>query len=272
MSLAGVRHVGLTVTDLSRSVEWYRAVLGFTELFRESAEDRAAAVLGSGETVVGLVQFDGVEPGLSARRVGLDHLCFQVGTRGELEEWVRRLERHGVAHSGAQEMATGPIVNFRDPDGIALAFALPVQGGKAATTRPPTGHRVVNPWTWQDRAGFVQAHEVVRQSSTLYCAGVVSVDDEGRPLHPDDVGAQALRALDNLETILAAAGYALSDVARLTTYTADIDGYAAARPAVQQRLAAAGCRYAATLLGVARLARPELLVELEATAAKPAPA
>jgi hypothetical protein len=36
---------------------------------------------------------------------------------------------------------------------------------------------------------------------------------------------------------------------------------------LQERLDQAGCRYAATLLGVSRLARPELLVELEATAA-----
>jgi hypothetical protein len=33
-------------------------------------------------------------------------------------------------------------------------------------------------------------------------------------------------------------------------------------------LTAANCRYASTLLGITRLARPELLVELEATAAR----
>jgi hypothetical protein len=43
--------------------------------------------------------------------------------------------------------------------------------------------RIVNPWTWQDRAGFVQANEVRDASRVLYCAGVVSVDDEGMPVH-----------------------------------------------------------------------------------------
>ncbi len=126
---------------------------------------------------------------------------------------------------------------------------------------------MVNPWTWQERAGFVQANEVVGARRTLYCAGVVSVDAAGRPLHPGDVEAQALQALDNLETILREAGYTLADVVRLTTYVTDVDLWVAASPAVQARLQRAGCRYAATLLGVTRLARPELLVELEATAA-----
>jgi enamine deaminase RidA (YjgF/YER057c/UK114 family) len=132
--------------------------------------------------------------------------------------------------------------------------------------------RIVNPWTWQDRAGFVQAHEVAHPARLLFCAGVVSVDDSGTPLHEGDMRAQALRALDNLETILREAGYSLADVVRLNTYVVDLDAYAQARPPLQERLAAAGCRYAATLLEVSRLARPELLVELEATAALSAPA
>ncbi len=126
--------------------------------------------------------------------------------------------------------------------------------------------RVVNPWTWQDRLGFIQANEVDGASRVLYCSGVVSVDDTGVPLYTDDMQAQSLRALDNLETILHEAGYTLADVVRLNTYVVDVDAYMQARPAIQTRLASAGCRYAATLLGVSRLARPELLIELEATA------
>jgi enamine deaminase RidA (YjgF/YER057c/UK114 family) len=127
--------------------------------------------------------------------------------------------------------------------------------------------RVINPWTWQDHAGFVQANEVVGANRVLYCSGVVSVDEDGVPVHVGDMRSQTLKALGNLETILDEAGYTLADVVRLNAYVVDLDAYLQERAALQQRLADAGCRYAATLLGVSRLARPELLIELEATAA-----
>src|SRR5690348_3666547 len=92
--------------------------------------------------------------------------------------------------------------------------------------------RVINPWSWQDRAGFVQGREVAGTGRTLYCAGVVSVDAEGRPVHEGDMAAQAMQALDNLETILRAAGYELADVVRLTTYVTSVEAYVAARPTV----------------------------------------
>ena len=125
--------------------------------------------------------------------------------------------------------------------------------------------RVINPWTWQERAGFVQAHEIGPGARTLYCAGVASVDADGQPIRAGDMAGQLGQALDNLETLLHAAGYSLTDLVRLNTYTTDIDAYGVARAVVADRLADA--RYTATLLGVTRLARPELLVELEATAA-----
>jgi enamine deaminase RidA (YjgF/YER057c/UK114 family) len=128
--------------------------------------------------------------------------------------------------------------------------------------------RIVNPWTWQDSRGFVQANEVRGAERALYCAGVISVDDDGRPMHDGDMRAQAMRALDNLETILLEAGYELADVMRLTIYTTDMDAYLGAAPEVRARLAAAGCRPASTLLGISRLAMPQLLIELEATAVK----
>jgi enamine deaminase RidA (YjgF/YER057c/UK114 family) len=127
-------------------------------------------------------------------------------------------------------------------------------------------HRIVNPWTWQDAFGFVQAHEAVDAARTVYVAGQTSVDDDGNPLHPGDMPAQMMRSLDNLERVLTDAGLSLADVVRLDYYTTDVDAFVAAAGEVLPRLASSGCRPASTLLGVQRLVYPELLVEIEATA------
>jgi hypothetical protein len=66
--------------------------------------------------------------------------------------------------------------------------------------------------------------------------------------------------------VLRQAGFELSQVVRLNTYTTDVDAFLEAGDEAGARLAEAGCRPSATLLGVARLAFPEYLVELEATA------
>jgi enamine deaminase RidA (YjgF/YER057c/UK114 family) len=126
--------------------------------------------------------------------------------------------------------------------------------------------RVINPWAWQDEFGYVQAQEVSGAKRTLFCAGQTSVDADGRTVHPESMSAQITQAMDNLETVLREAGAELSDVVRLNYYTTDVDRFFEAYDAVITRLSGAGCSPASTLLGVARLAFPELLVEIEASA------
>jgi len=35
--------------------------------------------------------------------------------------------------------------------------------------------RIINPWSWQDQFGYVQAHEVSGTRRVLFCAGQTSV-------------------------------------------------------------------------------------------------
>jgi hypothetical protein len=60
--------------------------------------------------------------------------------------------------------------------------ALPA--GEAGGEGGVVERRIINPWGWQDAYGFVQANEVSDTQRVLYCAGQVSVDAEGNPLHP----------------------------------------------------------------------------------------
>lgn len=128
--------------------------------------------------------------------------------------------------------------------------------------------RRVNPWKWQDQFAFSQAIDVSGATRTLYCAGQASVDGEGRPMHAGHMDAQLDQAFRNLATVLEAAGFTLGDVVRLNYYTTDIDAFFQAQDVVARHLGAAGSQPAGALLGVSRLAFPDLLVEIEATAAK----
>ena len=124
---------------------------------------------------------------------------------------------------------------------------------------------IINPWTWQDQLGFVQANDVHNPQRIVYCAGQASLDADGRPLHAGDIRAQTGQAFDNLETVLKAAGLTLAQVMRLTFYTTDVDGLLANWDVITTRLHNADCQPASTLLGVTGLAFG-LLVEIEATA------
>lgn len=121
----GASHVAFTVTDLQRSVDWYRRVLGGEEVLDEPGDERAAVVLhlpGS-DLMVGLVWFrDGDGAAFHPHRTGLDHFAFSVEHREELDQWAAHLDELGVAHSGPIEVPPGAILNFADPDGIALAI------------------------------------------------------------------------------------------------------------------------------------------------------
>jgi enamine deaminase RidA (YjgF/YER057c/UK114 family) len=126
---------------------------------------------------------------------------------------------------------------------------------------------IVNPWQWQDKFGFVQANALTGAERVVLCAGQTSSDADGNPVHAGDMRAQLRQALDNLETVLAQAGLGLGDVVRLNYYTTDIQAFFGASDVLAERFQAAGCRPASTLLGVAALAFPEFMIEIEATAA-----
>ena len=124
----------------------------------------------------------------------------------------------------------------------------------------------VNPWEWSLRLGYNQAELITRAERQLVCAGQTSVDSEGTPQHVGDMRAQIALSLDNLAAVLGAAGMDLSAVTRLGIYTTDVDEALKHFDLLWQRFGAAGIAPPMTLLGVARLALPQLLFEIEATA------
>lgn len=126
--------------------------------------------------------------------------------------------------------------------------------------------QIINPWTWQEDFSFVQGNDVHGPERVLFCSGQTAVDADGNPMHPDDMRAQISLALDNVETVLHEAGLSLADVVRLNMYTTDVDDFFEHYDALTSRLEEADCDQTGTLLGVTRLAQPEMMIELEATA------
>ena len=122
----------------------------------------------------------------------------------------------------------------------------------------------VNPWTWQDALGYSQAVEVSGGGRVLFCAGQTSVDANGSPLHARDMAKQLSQAFDNLEAVLTQAGMTFANVVRLNYYTTDVPAFLEATPQVGARLG--GVKPPGTLLGVASLFHPDIVIEIEATA------
>jgi glyoxylase I family protein len=124
--LRGFHHVALTVSDLDSSTEWYGRVLGMEALFREEADARRACVMcfPGGAYSVGLVEHQPSDHApFDPHHRGLDHFAFTVDDRDGLDQWAQRLDELTVPHSGVIDVPPrGAILNFKDPDGIALAL------------------------------------------------------------------------------------------------------------------------------------------------------
>ena len=125
----------------------------------------------------------------------------------------------------------------------------------------------VNPWPWSLNVGYNQAELVEGARRQLVCAGQTSVDAEGRPQHLYNMREQITLALDNLEAVLNASDMGLADITRLGIYTTDVDEAMQHFDLLGARFGPVKAAPPMTLLGVAQLAIPGLLFEIEATAA-----
>ena len=124
----------------------------------------------------------------------------------------------------------------------------------------------VNPWAWSVEMGYNQGEIVSGHTRTLYCSGQTAMSGDGKPQHNDDMAAQLALSLDNLEAVLGEAGMSLANLVRLNVYTTDVDRLFEHYGVLASRLGAARVAPSTTMLGVTRLAIPDLMVELEGTA------
>lgn len=118
-------------------------------------------------------------------------------------------------------------------------------------------------------SGFAHAVRATGRT-TVFLAGQTAMDETGRIID-GDVVQQFEQALGNLLTALRAAGGTPADLASLTIYIVDMEGYRSrARDIGRVWRRLVGSEYPATAgIGVRRLWDPEALVEVQGIAALP---
>ena len=129
-----IAHVRLTVTDIERSRQFYESVFGWPVLLEvpenadESARNQLSFLFGGviydlGGTLLGL------RPVATDRfhedRCGLDHIAFRLSSKAELEAAAAHLDEVGVSHEPIKDIGPSYILEFRDPDNIALELTAP---------------------------------------------------------------------------------------------------------------------------------------------------
>ncbi|MEY9843291.1 lactoylglutathione lyase [Streptacidiphilus sp. BW17] len=143
-------HVGINVTDLDRSVAFYRDVLGLELLGRSGPDappERRAAQLGKDGALVLTLWQQAAGPH-ERDRAGLHHLSFQVDTVDEVRaaEWSLKergatFHYDGLALHGEGRDSGG--IFFADPDGTRLeiftASGLTGQGTAPFADAPTCG-------------------------------------------------------------------------------------------------------------------------------------
>lgn len=134
LGTTSIAHVRLTVTDIERSRQFYESVFGWPVLIEvpENADEATRRQLAF---LYGGVIYDlggtllGLRPVATDRfdedRTGLDHIAFRVGSRAELDSAAVHLDELGIRHEPVKDIGPSYILEFRDPDNIALELTAP---------------------------------------------------------------------------------------------------------------------------------------------------
>jgi len=124
--------------------------------------------------------------------------------------------------------------------------------------------RHLNPPSFPKPNGYTHAVEAAA-GRTVYVSGQVSLDAAGKVVGAGDVATQARQVFENLKTVLAAANATLEDVVKITVFMTDLlTGLSAFRKLRNEYFPKDPP--ASSLVQVAGLVLPELLIEIEAVA------
>jgi enamine deaminase RidA (YjgF/YER057c/UK114 family) len=129
-------------------------------------------------------------------------------------------------------------------------------------------HKIVNPDTLYDPGAYGFSHSIQATGKTrVYCAGQVAWNKDYKIVGADDFRVQMRQAFDNLKLVLAASGATPEHVVQIRTYV--VNHTTDKLPVISEETTRFFDKAAPrpnTLIGVAALALPEFMVEIEAVA------
>lgn len=126
------------------------------------------------------------------------------------------------------------------------------------------GRELVNPESLHPAPGFSHI-AIATGTQTIYFAGQVALDAQFDVVGGDDLRAQTVAAMRNLETAILAVGVGWDDIVRRTIYTTQPTEFETISSAIAEVTGGAGDP-AQTIVGITGLALPGLLIEIEVTA------
>jgi catechol-2,3-dioxygenase len=134
LGLKRLQHLVLWVSELERSVRFYRDVLGF-EVKSRSARGAFLRIPGSADDHhLGLFEQSGVSPP-SEHVARMYHSAWEVADIADLARAHRRLTEAG-ALVGSSDHGVSLSLYAKDPDGLEFEIFWTVPGGVSAGTRP----------------------------------------------------------------------------------------------------------------------------------------
>ena len=124
--------------------------------------------------------------------------------------------------------------------------------------------RFINPETLSKANGYTHVVET-RGGRTVYISGQISLDSHGNIVGINDFESQTRQVFRNVKNALEAVGMSFDQVVKLGLYVTDVSNVVTLRR-LRDEFVNTSQPPASTLVQVAALVRPELLVEVEAIA------
>jgi len=122
MNIKGIHHIELTVSNLEKSKDFYRKILGFKVV----AEYPNFVMFFNKNFYLGLTDHKSksAKDKFNEFRTGLDHISFEVPSKNDLEKAIKFFDLEKIDHGKIEKLSNNVLVlAFRDPDNIQLELA-----------------------------------------------------------------------------------------------------------------------------------------------------